>query len=70
MRYQQTTGPDTLPAHPTISQGANYLNCSARHVRRLIAEGKLTAYRIGKRAIRLDRKSLIELGQPVGAASA
>lgn len=55
-----------LPARPTIKQAAEHLNCSTTHVRRLIAGGKLKASRIGKRAIRLERDSVLALGQPFG----
>ncbi|MCV7039682.1 helix-turn-helix domain-containing protein [Mycolicibacterium moriokaense] len=54
-----------LPVRPTVNQTAEYLNCSPTHVRRLITEGKLEASRIGKRAIRLSRASVLAL---VGAA--
>lgn len=54
-----------LPLRPTIQQGADYLNCSTTHVRRLIAEGKIQARRIGKRAIRIERDSLVKLGGAV-----
>ncbi|MCV7221526.1 helix-turn-helix domain-containing protein [Mycolicibacterium elephantis] len=57
-----------LPAQPTIAQAAHHLNCSSTHIRRLIASGQLKARRIGVRAIRIDRESLLKLGQPVGGA--
>lgn len=43
-----------LPAMPTIQQSAAYLNVSDKFIRRRIAEGKLRAWRIGRRAIRMD----------------
>lgn len=60
---------EALPARPTIKQAADHLNCSTTHIRRLIADRKLKASRIGKRAIRLERDSVLALGQPVGGAA-
>jgi excisionase family DNA binding protein len=56
------------PLRPTIRQAAEYHNCSERHIRRLIAQGKLKAIRIGERAIRLERDSVLALGEPTGAS--
>lgn len=50
-----------LPRHPDISEVANYLNVSARTVRRLISRGELKAHRIGPRLLRVDRKSVLEM---------
>lgn len=58
-----------LSAHPTIRHAAAYLNVDPRTIRRYIAAGRLRAYRVGPRLIRVDRGSLIEFGaQPVGGA--
>jgi excisionase family DNA binding protein len=37
-------------------------------IRRYIAAGRLRAYRVGPRLIRVDRESLLTLTQPVGGA--
>jgi len=44
----------------SISEAAEYLKVSDRTVRRLIADGELTGYRIGKssRLIRVDRNEI------------
>lgn len=55
-----------LPAWLTIDQVARHINMSEKSVRRYIAAGKLTARRFGARAIRVDRESLLRLGQPIG----
>lgn len=41
-----------------IADAAAYLSCSVKTIRRLIIGGKLRAYRLGKRAIRVDRTEL------------
>jgi excisionase family DNA binding protein len=40
-----------------------------RTIRRRIADGSLLAYRIGPRAIRVDRDSLLALARPMGGAA-
>jgi excisionase family DNA binding protein len=57
-----------LPPRVSLPQGANYLGCSEKTVRRYIASGKLRAWRIGPRMIRIDRESLLELARPIGGA--
>ena len=51
---------------------AEYLNVSDKTVRRLIADGELTGYRIGRKTGRLIRVDLDEIGEklmrPIGAA--
>jgi len=41
----------------TVSQVANILGCTEKYVYLLIREGKLTAIRLGIRAIRISEKS-------------
>jgi excisionase family DNA binding protein len=57
-----------LPPRPSISQAADYFRVDQKMVRRLIAQGRLTANRLGPRLIRLDRAEVLQLGRPVGAA--
>jgi excisionase family DNA binding protein len=56
-----------LPPLITIKRTATHLDCSQRHVRRLIASGDLEARRVGKRLIRVSRESLLKFGEPVGS---
>jgi excisionase family DNA binding protein len=42
----------------SITSAADYLNVSTRTVRRLIAAGKITGYRVGNRIIRIDPAEL------------
>lgn len=52
----------------TIAQVAEQYGMSTRTVRRYIADGRLTAYRIGPRMIRLDADQVRQQldGEPVG----
>ena len=58
-----------LPAHPNYKQTASHLGVDARTVRRWISDGRLIAYRVGPRLIRVDRESVLKLAQPVGGAA-
>ncbi|WP_024449461.1 excisionase family DNA-binding protein [Mycolicibacterium iranicum] len=62
------TPDDLLPTRPTIQQAAGRLNCSDKTIRRMIADGRLKAYRVGSRSIRVDRGSLLALEKPMFAA--
>jgi excisionase family DNA binding protein len=53
--------PDTLPARPTIQEAAAFLQVTDRTVRNRLADGTLIGYRIGPRAVRIDRDSLLAL---------
>jgi excisionase family DNA binding protein len=63
------TTTEVLPVRPTIRQASAYLGVSDKTVRRYIASGKLLAYRIGPRLIRVDRDSLLKLARPIGGAA-
>lgn len=52
----------------TIADAADRLGCSTRTIRRYIAAGQLTGYRLGSRAIRVDLDQLEELLTPIPAA--
>jgi excisionase family DNA binding protein len=54
------------PHFVSLDDAAETLDCSKRHLRRLIADGKLPAYTVGtNRVIRIDRDDLKALLQPV-----
>jgi excisionase family DNA binding protein len=55
-----------LPAPPNINQTAEYFGVDAKTIRRWIAQGRLTAYRVGPRLIRIDRDSIFKLASPIG----
>jgi excisionase family DNA binding protein len=47
----------------TIKQAAEYYQLDPKTIRRMIAQGKLKARRVGERSIRVDRECLLELGR-------
>lgn len=67
-----------MPARPSatnaarrlvsISAAADHIACSDRTIRRLIADGRLTGYRIGNRILRVDLNQLDSLLQPIPTA--
>lgn len=59
-----------LPPNPTIRQTAEFFGVDDKTVRRWIAQGRLTAYRVGPRLIRIDRASIVKLASPIGGAAA
>jgi excisionase family DNA binding protein len=65
----QTDPTSLLPAFPTQHHAATYLGLSEKTVRRYIADGRLVAYRVGPRAIRVDRESVLNLARPMGGAA-
>lgn len=48
----------TRPQYITVAEAAEYLKCSPRTVRAFIADGRIPAYRIGPRLIRIDPHDL------------
>lgn len=49
----------------SINKAAEYANVNPRTVRRRIADGTLTGYRMGKRLIRVDLHEVDEMLQPI-----
>lgn len=68
-RQEQTQTKSLLPAFPTLKDVGHHLGLSERTVRRYIVEGRLKAYRIGPRVIRVDRESVLRLALPMGGAA-
>ena len=58
----------TLPRWATIEGVADHLGMSPVTVRRMIAAGDLTGYRVGKRAIRIDLNEVDALLVPIPSA--
>lgn len=54
----------------SLAIAAEYLGCSEKHIRRLIASGEITGYRLGKnaRAIRVDLDELDAMLRPIPTA--
>jgi excisionase family DNA binding protein len=64
--------PDTRgkpAAAPSIRQAAEFHGVDQKTIRRWIAQGRLTAQRIGPRLIRLDREEILSLGRRIGGAA-
>lgn len=49
----------------SINQAAEYGACSSKTIRRRIADGSLTGYRMGARLIRVDLNELDDLLRPI-----
>ena len=64
---QNQTGAN-LPPRPSIRQAAEFHGVDHKTIRRWIAQGRLTAQRVGPRLIRLDREEVLSLGQRIGGA--
>lgn len=52
-----------------LSEAAEYLGVTTRTVRQMIADGRLTGYRSGKRLVRVDLNELDDAMQPFGGAA-
>jgi excisionase family DNA binding protein len=62
-----TNNTRALPPQPTIKQTAEYFGNDPKTIRRWIAQGYLTAHRVGPKLIRVDRASILKMGSPIGA---
>jgi excisionase family DNA binding protein len=54
----------------TVEAAADYLGIGVRSVRRYIAEGKLPAYRVGDKLVRVDQADVDAQIRPIPAARA
>jgi excisionase family DNA binding protein len=52
-----------------LESAAQYADCSVKTIRRMIARGDLTGYRMGKRLIRVDLNELDEALRPIPTTS-
>lgn len=52
----------------SLAEAAKYANVHPRTLRRYIASGRLTAYRVGPRLIKVDLNELEAIFRPVGSA--
>lgn len=57
------------PSLVSVPEAAKQFNCSTRTIRRYIADGRLTGYRIGPRMLRVDRAELDRLPALVGGGA-
>jgi excisionase family DNA binding protein len=54
---------EALPARPTIKQSADAFQVSDKTMRRWIRDGRVKAFRLGPRLVRVDRESLLKLAR-------
>lgn len=54
----------------SVAAAAETYGCSPRTIRRHIAEGRLRAYRVGPRLIRIDPRDLDQLAHPLSVRPA
>jgi excisionase family DNA binding protein len=52
----------------SIAAAAEYADLSQRTIRRYVAAGTITGYRVGPRLIKIDLNELDRLARPVAAA--
>ncbi|WP_082683836.1 MULTISPECIES: helix-turn-helix domain-containing protein [unclassified Mycobacterium] len=50
----------------TLHQAAERVGLSEKTLRRYVSDGRLRAYRVGARAIRIDTADLDALSRPIG----
>nr|WP_068274778.1 helix-turn-helix domain-containing protein [Aldersonia kunmingensis] len=53
----------------SVTIAADYADVSTKTIRRYIASGRLTGYRVGPRLIKIDLNDLDRIMQPVGGAA-
>ena len=68
MTHSVQTSPD-LPARMTIKQSAQFLAVDEKTIRRWISSGRIKAYRLGSKIIRVDRDSLLKVERPIGGGT-
>ena len=49
----------------SVADAANYADVSVRTIRRYIAQGRLTGYRVGPRLVKVDLVDLDTLASPI-----
>lgn len=69
-RMPSGTSSPTVPRRlGSISDAATYADLSTRTIRRYIAEGRLTGYRVGPRLVKIDLAELDTLARPIPTAT-
>lgn len=61
----KTTAATPVRRYVPLSAGAEYLSCSERHIRDMIARGEIPGYRLGNKAIRVDLNDLDAALDPI-----
>lgn len=60
--------PEQPRAYIGIPEAANYLDVATKTIRRMITEGRLPAYRLGNRVIKVRISDLDAVLTPIGGA--
>ena len=66
--------PRTTPRQPagrrraSIGQAAEYAGVNPRTIRRYIAAGRITAYRVGPKLLKVDLEEIDRITRPIAAA--
>lgn len=63
----RSTTPAARRQFGSIAQGAELADVSTRTIRRWIARGLLTGYRVGPRLVKVDLNEVDQLAQPMPA---
>jgi excisionase family DNA binding protein len=58
-----------MPPELTLAEAASQLGVHTKTVRRLIAAGRLPAYRVGPRLIRLKSEDVAAVARPLATAA-
>ena len=58
MAAKRPTSTNPPRRYATLETAAEYLVCSVRHVRDMIARGEITGYRMGSKSVRVDLNEL------------
>ena len=53
----------------SLAAGAAFADVSVRTLRRYIAQGRLTGYRVGPRLVKVDLNELEQLARPIPSAA-
>lgn len=59
----------TQRRYAKLADAAEYLGVTTRTVRQMIADGRLTGYRCGRRLVRVDLNEIDAAMQPFGGAA-
>jgi len=60
----------TEPRYATVKDAATYLQVTERTIRQMIADGRLTGYKLGNRVLRIDLNELDAAMTRVGGGAA
>ena len=66
MKHESRREPKASVQHfMTLAAAADRFDCSERTIRRMIANGELTGYRVGKRLVRVDSNEVDHLARVI-----